>query len=81
MPVVVVPAAGDHRDCRSGKREQPRQPVVGRSAARPEGPVVLATDFGAVSLAAERVAIGMASEAKVPLGEMGIADAAVCQTT
>jgi nucleotide-binding universal stress UspA family protein len=34
---------------------------------RPHGPVVLATDFGDVSLAAERVAIRMAFEADVPL--------------
>jgi len=38
-----------------------------RAAARPRGPVVLATDFGAVSVAAERVAIAMASSAGVPL--------------
>jgi nucleotide-binding universal stress UspA family protein len=35
--------------------------------ARPRGPVVLATDFGDVSLAAERVAIRMAFQADVPL--------------
>jgi nucleotide-binding universal stress UspA family protein len=38
-----------------------------RAAARPRGPVVLATDFGAVSVAAERVAIAMASSAGVSL--------------
>jgi len=36
-------------------------------ATRSQGPVVLATDFGLVSLAAERVAIRMACEAGVPL--------------
>ena len=41
--------------------------AAGQTATRPNGPVVLATDFGTVSLAAERVAIGMASEAEVPL--------------
>jgi nucleotide-binding universal stress UspA family protein len=41
--------------------------VHDRAAARPRGPVVLATDFGAVSAAAERVAIVMASSASVPL--------------
>ena len=64
MAISVVPAA---RPASERAARQAAEPVVGRSAARREGPVVLATDFGAVSLAAERVAIEMASEAKVPL--------------
>ncbi len=62
MAISVVPAARPASEIAAA-----RWPFVRRSAARPQGPVVLATDFGAVSLAAERVAIAMASEAKVPL--------------
>jgi nucleotide-binding universal stress UspA family protein len=39
----------------------------GRAPARPLGPIVLATEFGTVSSAAERLAIRMAFEAGVPL--------------
>jgi nucleotide-binding universal stress UspA family protein len=42
-------------------------PAVVRGAVRPAGPIVLATEFGAVSAAAERVAIRLAFEAGVPL--------------
>jgi nucleotide-binding universal stress UspA family protein len=43
------------------------EPAVVPAALRPDGPIVLATEFGAVSSAAERVAIRLAFEAGVAL--------------
>jgi nucleotide-binding universal stress UspA family protein len=61
----------DEKDAVRSSSEPPGRadqgPALVSAALRPDGPIVLATEFGAVSSAAERVAIRLAFEAGVPL--------------
>ena len=57
-----VPATPEERAVRAVEG-----PAFVPATPRPDGPIVLATEFGAVSSAAERVAIQLAFDARVPL--------------